>query len=454
MNQLSKNDIINCDISGYSSSGDGIARVDGMVIFVKGALRGENCDIRILKVNKNAVFAKAEEIINPSPARREPECTQFSKCGGCDLMHMSYDEELFLKHQRVEDAIRRIGGIDTPIDDIIGADSTTGYRNKVIYAVGGTAAEPEIGFYRSRSHDIVSASGCLIQPQVAENAATAVKSWMQEHSVDPYDEKSGKGLIRHIFIRHGFGTGETAVCIVVNGKSIPQSERLISGILSACPTVRSIVLNTNKSRVNTVLGVKFTTLWGSDYIEDTLCGLKFRLSPPSFYQINRNQAERLYNIVLQLSELKGHETVLDLYCGTGTITLHLARHAKKVIGAEIVSQATQDAVKNAEINAITNSSFITADASQAAAELAAQGLHPDLIVVDPPRKGLASDVIETICSMSPEKVIYVSCDPATLSRDLKIFNDLSYKTKRIVPVDMFPRCAHVETIVLLQRQHT
>lgn len=449
MSQLSKNSIINCDITGYSSSGEGIARVDGRVIFIKGALRGENCDIRILKVSKNAVFAKVEKIIAPSENRREPECAQFSRCGGCDLMHMSYDEELYLKHQRVEDAIRRIGGIDTPVDDIIGADCITGYRNKVIYAVGGTQGEPEIGFYRSRSHDIVSADGCLIQPEVAENAAGAVKRWMQMNEVSVYDEASGKGLIRHIFIRHGFGTGETAVCLVANGKNIPEQESLISEILSACPTVRSIVLNINKSRGNTVLGGTFRTLLGSAYIEDTLCGLRFRLSPRSFYQINRNQAERLYNIVLSLSELKGHETVLDLYCGTGTITLHLARHAKRIIGAEIVSEAICDAGKNAEINAITNSSFITADASHAAAELADKGLRPDLIVVDPPRKGLAADVVHTICGMSPKKVIYVSCDPATLARDLKIFTELGYKAVKIIPVDMFPRCAHVETVVSL-----
>lgn len=450
MTQLSKNDIITCRIEGYSSSGDGIARIDGKVAFVRGALRDETCDIRILKSNKNVLFAKVENIIIPSKERTEPLCAQFPKCGGCNFLHMSYPEELFLKQQRAADALTRIGGIDAPVSEIIGADTIGGYRNKVIYAVGGAVGEPEIGFYRPRSHDIVPAKGCLIEPAVAENVADAVRAWMRKYRVGAYDDTAGTGLIRNIFIRHAFATGETAVCIIAGSENLPQKDHLISEILSACPSVSSIVLCANSGRRNTILSGTFTTLWGADYIEDTLCGLRLRLSPQSFYQINRLQAQKLYETILDLAELKGDETVLDLYCGTGTITLHLARHAKRAIGAEIVPEAIRDAKINAEKNAILNAQFIASDASKVASDLATENLRPDLIVVDPPRKGLSPDVIHAICAMRPKKTIYVSCDPATLARDLKIFTAQGFTCKKIIPIDLFPRCAHLETVALLQ----
>lgn len=453
MAELLKNSIITAEITGYSSSGDGISKIDGRVVFVKNALRGEHCRIKILKVNASAVYAKIEAVISPSPERLEPACSSFSKCGGCHLMHMTYEEELWMKRQRVEDSIRRIGGIhDVPVDPIIGAESISGYRNKVIYAVGGTAGNPLIGFYRSRSHDIIPIKSCDIGPEPAKAIADAVLRWMKDNNIEPYDERSHSGLIRHIFIRHGFKTAQTALCIVANTKKLPKTGALIDEITLSCDTVKSIVLNSNITRGNTVLSGKFTTLWGAVAIEDMLCGLKFILSPRSFYQINRDQAEKLYEKVLELAALSGEETVLDLYCGTGTITLYLARHAKSAVGAEIVPEAVADARRNAEINGVNNVRFISADASQAAVELEKEGLTPDVIVVDPPRKGLARDVIETICRMSPERAVYVSCDPATLARDLKVFSELNYMPSRIIPLDMFPRCAHVETVVLLSHR--
>lgn len=451
MQNITKNHILTAEIDGYSSSGDGIARICGRAVFVKGALRGEICNIKILKVNKTAIFAKVEDVISPSPKRQSAECLNFPKCGGCDLMHMSYDEELYMKQHRVEDAILRIGGIGTSADKIIGSENQKGYRNKVIYAVGGTPGKPIVGFYRSRSHQIIPIASCSIQPEVAEAAAVAVSSWMEKHFIIPYDETKHKGLIRHIFIRHSFAASQTAVCIVANGQYLPEKEDLIKEITQKCPTVRSIVLNTNISRGNTVLSGKFKTLWGEDEIEDSLCGLKFRLSPRSFYQINHDQAEKLYEKVFELANLNGSETVLDLYSGIGTITLHLARYAKCAIGAEIVSEAVEDARKNACLNSIENARFLRADASEAALELEKEGLTPDVIVVDPPRKGLAQDVIETICRMNPKRCVYVSCDPATLARDLRIFAQFDYHTKKITPLDMFPRCAHVETVVLLEQ---
>ena len=451
MDELTKNNVLTAEITGYSSSGDGIARVNGRAVFVKGAIRGERCRIKILKANKTAVYAKTDEIIASSPERREPGCCSFSKCGGCHLMHMSYEEELYMKRQRVSDTLRRIGGIDIPVDEIVRADSTVNYRNKVIYAVGGSAGAPVLGFYRTRSHDIVPIDSCVLQPEAAQAAAVAVLRWMKNYSVEPYDERRHLGLVRHIFIRHGFATNQTAVCIVANGRFLPNTGALVDEIRAQCHSVRSIMLNCNTKNGNTVLSGTFERLWGSDTIEDTLCGLKFRLSPRSFYQINSAQAEKLYNKAAHMAGLNGGETVLDLYCGTGTITLHMARRAGAAIGAEIVEDAVKDAHMNAENNGINNVRFITADASQAALELEIDGVKPEVVVVDPPRKGLAPDVIETICRLAPEKVVYVSCDPATLARDLKLFGELSYVTRKVTPVDMFPRCAHVECVVLMSR---
>lgn len=452
MNSLTKNSIHTVTIDGYSSDGSGIARIDGMVVFVKGAIKGETCEIKILKVYKTASYAKIERIIAPSPHRAEPICPIFGKCGGCDLMHMDYEEELEFKKSRVQDALERIGGLDIKLSGIIGAKSRRDYRNKAIYAVGADkSGKPVSGFFRERSHDIVSTDRCFIQADVSDRASAAVCRWMEKYNVRPYDEKKRMGLIRHVFCRCGFVSGQAQVTIVAFKKDIPHVRALIDEILYSCPEAVGIVLNVNNSTGNTVLSGTFHTLWGSPFLEDTLCSLKFELSPQAFYQINHDQAEVLYATALDFASLTGNETVLDLYCGTGTITLCLAKGAKRVIGAEIIEDAIINARKNAERNGIKNAEFICADASKAAKELKNSALHPDVIVVDPPRKGLKPDVIETISEMNPHRVVYVSCDSATLARDLKIFSALGYETKKAVAVDMFPCCAHVESVVLLSR---
>lgn len=452
MSELTKNSIHTVSVDGFTAEGQGVARISGQVVFVKGAIPGETCCIKILKAGKNMAFSKIEEIITPSEHRVTPACPVFGKCGGCDLMHMDYDEELRFKRQRVNDALRRIGGLKLDVSGIIGSDTVEGYRNKTICAVGEKDGKKIAGFFRPHSHDIVPAENCLIQPDFSHRTVKAVLSWMEKHNVPAYDEVSASGLVRHFFCRRAVKTGEGQAVIVVSGRKIPAESALIGTIRDACPETKSIVLNVNNTRGNTVLSGDFITLWGSDTIEDELCGLKFSLSPRSFYQINHAQAEKLYGKALEYAALTGEETVLDLYCGTGTITLCLARGAKLAVGAEIVPEAIDDARDNAAKNGIANAQFICADAADAAKRLKADGLLPDVVVVDPPRKGLSPEVPGIIASMKPTRVVYVSCDPATLARDLKAFSELGYETVKAEAVDMFPRTKHVETVALLLRE--
>jgi len=451
MEELAKNQIHTVVITGYNSEGFGVCRVAGRAVFVPRALVGETWEIKIVKIGSSAVYARGEKLLVPSPARTEPDCPVFGKCGGCDLWHMSYEEELKFKLGRVNDALRHIGGLDFQVAEILGADKITGYRNKAIYAVGGTARNPVTGFYRSRSHDIVPIERCLIQPELSDRVAAAVRSWMAEAGVEPYDEKTGKGAVRHVFARCAFKTGQAMACVVSARGFGKNTSTLVDALRQACPELTSIILNINKTRGNTVLAGDFYTLWGSDTVSDELCGLRFELSPLSFFQINPPQAEKLYNKALEYASPEGTETVLDLYCGTGTITLCMARGAKKAYGAEIVEAAVQNARKNAEANNIENAEFILGDAGAAAKSLADRGVRPDAVVVDPPRKGLSREVIDEICRMSPERVVYVSCDPGTLARDLKIFSGQGYSLRSASAVDMFPRTAHVETVVLMSR---
>lgn len=448
---LVKNDICKVKIEGYSSEGQGIARVDGYVIFVKGAISGEVCNIKILKAGKTCAYAKIEEILEPSPHRIEPACASFGKCGGCSFMHMDYSEELNMKLHRVNDALRRIGGVDIEADEILGMESVCRYRNKTIFAVSRSEGRAVTGFFRGRSHDVIPVSDCIIQSEYSARASEAVCRWMDMAGASAYDEKTGAGMIRHVFCRYAFVTGRGQTVVVSAKEKIPKKDKLIEEILKACPETDSIVLNVNDTVGNTVLKGRFLTLWGNDKIEDELCGLRFCLSPQSFYQVNRRQAERLYEKAAEFADLDKTETVLDLYCGTGTITLFMAKKARLAIGAEIVAEAIDDAKKNAENNGIKNAEFICADAGMAAKKLLQQGKKPDVIIVDPPRKGLGDEVPEIMASMEPKRIVYVSCDPATLARDVKKFSELGYKAQKASAVDMFPRCAHVETVVLLSR---
>ncbi len=450
MDNLEKNSVHTATIDRYDSAGNGIARISGRVVFVRRAIAGETCEVRILKCGKTAAWAKVERILTSSPYRAAPECPVFGKCGGCDLQHMDYSEELRYKKQRVDDALSRIGGIDVPAEEIIGAKEPERYRNKAVYTASGSSGVPEFGFFREHSHDVVPSEHCLIQTESSERAVAAAARWMKKHRVTAYDEKSGSGCVRRIFCRTA-SSGKMQIAVVTATKEIPSRDALISELLSECPEATGIIHNFNNARNNTVLAGEFRTIWGSDTLEDTLCGLTFSLSPRSFYQVNHAQAEILYGKVLEFADLTGNEMVLDLYCGTGTITLFLARHARRVIGAELVEAAVLDARENARRNGILNSEFICADASQAAEQFKACALNPDVIVVDPPRKGLAPEVIAAATDMLPRRIVYVSCDPATLARDLRLFGEKGYVTRRVTAVDMFPRTAHVETVVLMSR---
>ena len=447
MEALEKGSVYTAVIDGYSSEGLGIARVNGAVVFVPHAVRGEEIDLRITKVMKTSCAGEIVKIHNPSPERMEPECPYAGKCGGCAYRHLTYPEELWAKRQRVQDALTRIGGLELTVEEILGAKNPEHYRNKSQYPVG---ADGSIGFFQARTHKVVPIRRCLIQTEAADRTAQAVGEWMRRYKISAYDETTGKGLVRHVCVRVN-RKGESLCCVVVNGNKVPREPELAAYVTAAVPHTVGVLLNSNTRRGNVVLGDKYRTLFGRNYLMDTLCGLEFKLSMPSFYQVNRDQAEVLYGKALEFAGLTGNETVLDLYCGIGTITLCLAKAAKRVIGAEIVPPAIRDAKENALRNHIENAEFFCGDAADIAAKLESDGLRPDVVTVDPPRKGLAPEVIASVAAMGPEKVVYVSCDPATLGRDVKIFREFGYEAKRAAAVDMFPGTAHVETVVLLSK---
>ena len=435
-------------IDGYASDGAGVARLDGMVVFVQGGIRGEACDVRLTHVGRSALWGRVEEVVNPSPARIFPRCLHYTKCGGCQFRHMNYAEELEAKRIRVEDALRRLGGAEIHVSAILGAEQVDRYRNKAQFPV---AKGPRIGFYRPRSHDVIDVDDCLLQGEAAARLRGAVKEWMAEYSIPAYNERTFTGLVRHVYVRTN-RAGRSLCCLLVNGRGVPREVELVRALRRAEPNLAGIVLGVNEKHNNVILGDSYRTLWGEDFLSDNLCGLTFRLSVPSFYQVNPAQTEVLYGKALEFAGLTGAETVLDLYCGIGTISLVMARKAGMVWGAEVVPQAVDDAIANARRNHIENARFLCADAGEAARYLEGEGVRPDVVCVDPPRKGLAEDVVDTIADMGPERVVYVSCDPGTLGRDVKRFAGRGYTLKKAVAVDMFPRTAHVETVVLLPRE--
>ena len=447
---IQENKIYRAVIDGYSSDGDGVARIEGMVVFVKGAVRGETADVFIEHVGHNAAWGRIEQLITPSPARVEPDCPYYGACGGCQFRHMTYEEELEAKRQRVQDALARVGGTDLPVEVIHGAERTARYRNKVQFPVGGAS----IGYYRSRTHSVIDIEDCLLQPEEDTACRAAVKEWMKRANVPAYHEKTGRGLLRHLYLRTN-SAGEVLCCLVINGKTVPQPELLIELLRAAAPKLAGVVLSVNTRKTNVILGGEYVTLRGDDRLEETLCGHSFRLSVPSFFQINRAQTEVLYRRAVDFADLTGNETVVELYCGIGTISLALAEQAGQVIGVEIVPQAIEDAKENAKRNGLAHKTrFECGDASDLAARLETEGIRPDVVVVDPPRKGLAADVVDTIARMNPERVVYVSCDPATLARDVARFRPLGYTAVRAETVDLFPRTAHIESVLCLRREPT
>lgn len=451
---LNKNEIYKTEITGLTSEGNGVCHIDSMAVFVPNTAVGDILNVRIVKVLKKYAFGIVENIITPSSDRIIPDCPISSKCGGCILRHISYEAELKFKHQRVYDAITRIGGIDgSLVGEIIPSENTTAYRNKAqlpfSYDQDGNIT---VGFFAQRSHRVIPVEGCLLHSKAFNPIIDRFINFANKYKLTPYDEKSHSGLLRHLYMRHAMGTDEIMVCIVINGNKIPHEDELCEKLIAIESRIKTIVINKNCDKTNVITGKECRTIFGNGYITDKLCGLYFRISPLSFYQVNRSQAEKLYTIAKDFAELKPNETLIDLYCGTGTIGLTMANHVKKLYGVEIIPQAIEDAKINAKINAIKNAEFFCGDASLAAEKLAKQDIKADCIIIDPPRKGCDSALISTITEkFSPSRVVYVSCDPATLSRDLKIFNESGYSVKKIIPVDLFPRTGHVETVCLLTK---
>ena len=448
MDTLEKNQIYECEIAGWSHDGAGVARIGGRAVFVPGAIPGERWRVRLVKVGASAVYGRGEALLLASPDRIAPDCPAYPRCGGCALRHLRYEAELRMKLERVNAAYRRIGGLTLEASEILGAAEPEGYRNKAVYAVS-----PDLrpGFYRPRSHDVIPVERCRIQTGAADRAARAVCDFARANGFSAYDEATGRGLLRHIFTRSARSDGALQVTVVAAGGFGAKTPELVAAVRSACPETVGVILNVNRSPGNTVLAGDFYTLWGADTLSDTLCGSRFALSPRSFYQVNPAQAERLYDRAVACAAPEGRGLVLDLYCGAGTISLRLARDAERVVGAEIVPEAVENARENAKRNGIENVEFLCADAGEAAEELLRRGERPDAVVLDPPRKGLSETVIRAVAGMAPARVVYVSCDVATQARDLKRFAQLGYRAEEAVAVDMFPRTAHVETVVLMSR---
>lgn len=447
---IQKNTVHSLDFTGYTAEGMGVARLEGRVVFVPHVIRGERWRVRLEKVNKTVAWGRGVELLRPSPERLRPDCPLYGKCGGCQFRHMSYAEELRVKGQRVADALERVGRVRLDLPPVLGAEDPLRYRNKVQFPVAEGRRGLSVGWYRPRSHDVLDAPDCLLQPQAVTRLRNAFKDWMEEYAVPAYDEGTGRGLVRHLYVRAN-SRGQSLVCVVANGDSLPHAQALADALCRAEPGLAGVVLNINTRNTNVILGDRYVSLWGQDWLEETLCGLTFRLSVPSFFQVNRAQTEALYRTAVDFAQLSGTETILDLYCGIGSISLALARRAGRVIGAEIVPQAVADARENARRNGADNAEFFCGDAGSTARRLAAEGVRPQVVVVDPPRKGLAPEVPAILAGMGPERIVYVSCDPATLARDIARLAELGYRAVKAQGVDLFPRTAHVETIVLLSR---
>lgn len=451
---LKKNDIIKLNITAVASDGSGIGRTDeNQVVFVPQSAVGDTLEIRILKVQKNLAYGKIENILSASENRVTPDCPVFKKCGGCVYRHIDYGTELEIKRQKVSDALSRIGGIDSNlVKPIVGAENIDRYRNKAQIPISRDKLfKVHMGFYAKHSHRIVDCDDCLLSPKIFTDITKTVKEFLSLFPELAYDEETHTGKIRHLYLRYGEKSKEVMVCFVVNSDSFAHQDELANTIIQKHPQVSSIVINTNTEKTNVILGKKNKTLFGKGYITDELCGLNFEISPLSFYQVNRSQTEKLYNIARKYAGLRKDEVLMDLYCGTGTIGLSMAKDAKSVIGVEVIPQAVSNAQKNAETNNIKNADFICVDAAKAVLELEESGIIPDVVIVDPPRKGLEKSLIYTVARMAPKRVVYVSCDPATLARDLKIFCENGYCVREATPVDLFPRTCHVETVVLMSR---
>ena len=449
--------IVNIEGSGYL--GEGVAKINDYTLFVPGALKGEKAKIRVIKVNKNYGFSKLIEILKPSETRVNPPCKAYKSCGGCNLQHYSYNSQLEFKRDRVLDCLNKAEGSRAFKESLkkiivhktLGMKEPFRYRNKVQLPIGKTDNEVVIGFYKQGSHQIVNIDSCLIQNSISDKILKLTRQWIEKYNIDVYDEQAHRGLLRNLMIRTAYKTSEVMVVIVTSEEKLPHKEELIELLKESLPNIKSIIQNINRDKTNVILGKTSITLWGKDTIKEYIGDLLFNISPLSFFQVNPIQTEILYNKALEYADLKGEETVFDAYCGTGTISLFLSKKAKKVYGVEIIKEAIDNAKENAKENKINNAQFIVGKSEEVIPDLINKGIKAEVVVVDPPRKGCDRELLEALSKMKPEKIVYVSCDPATLARDLSILYNLGYMTKEIQPVDMFPMTGHVECVVLMSR---
>lgn len=451
MKFMKKNEKVFVTIEDYTDEGFGVARHEGYVLFIPGTVAGEEAEVLVVKAGKSFGYGKVLRFLKTAPCRVEPECALARRCGGCAFWHLSYEEEARLKQKRVENHLKRIGGIETELSPILFAKEQDSYRNKAQFPIRQVKGEPQGGFYAAGSHGVVSGAPCRIQPPLFNDLLEWTLGFMKREGIPAYEEQGYTGVVRHLYLRQGEATGQVLVCLVVNGKDFAQKNAFAKGIAEAFPRVKTVCINYNDRNTNVVLGKVTETVLGEGYIEDVLLGKRYRIAPKAFYQVNRRQTEVLYQKVIDLLELSGTERLLDLYCGIGTIGLSMAEKVKELVGVEIVPEAIENAKENARLNGIANAQFFCADAKEAAARFAEEGKQFDCIVVDPPRKGCDSMTLDAIRKMAPEKLIYVSCNSATLARDLKILTE-DFEIKNVTPVDLFPRTHHVETVVLLSRK--
>ena len=449
---IKKNEKYTLDITGLTHEGQGVGKIEGFVVFVDGALPGETIEVLIIKVTKSYAVGKLLHIIKKAETRTEPFCPVYSRCGGCAAQHMTYEAQLDFKTDIVRQSLRRIGGLEkVTVHKTIGMDEPYNYRNKVQYPVCMEQDAVKIGFYSNRSHNIIDSSECRIQPQESNDIKGFIKDFIVQKAISAYDESTGKGLFRHLMVRKGFKTNEIMVVLVLNGRKLPHQQELITGLTTRFSNIKSIFINVNTQKTNIILGQENICIFGQKYISDFIGRYKFNISPLSFFQVNPIQTEVLYGKALEYAGLSGNETVFDLYCGIGTISLFLSEKAKRVIGVEVVPEAINDARENARLNKVNNVEFFVGEAEKVIPELYKKGASADVVVVDPPRKGCDETLLNTLLDMQPERIVYVSCNPATLARDLGHLCKGGYQVQEVQPVDMFPWASHVEATILMTR---
>ncbi|PPA68961.1 23S rRNA (uracil(1939)-C(5))-methyltransferase RlmD [Jeotgalibacillus proteolyticus] len=449
---VKKNDVTDLRIEDLTHEGHGVGKIDGYPLFIPNALPGEQVRVKVVKTSKNYGFGRVMDWHNKSQDRVVPPCPVYYKCGGCQLQHLSYEGQLTAKQKQVQDVMERIGKLpDVPVLPTLGMEEPWRYRNKSQVPFGMSEGRVISGFYAKRSHEIVDVKECIIQEEVSDQVMTLVKQKANELGIQPYDEARHKGVLRHVVIRYGRTSGEVMVVLVTRTNDVPHVLELIDVLKENIKGLSSIIHNVNSKKTNVIMGEKTTVLWGSDVIYDSIGDIRFAISAQSFYQINPVQTEVLYKKALEYAELTGEENVVDAYCGIGTISLFLAQKAKKVYGVEIVEQAIEDAKKNAELNGINNAEFEAGPAEVIIPKWHKEGKTADVIVVDPPRKGCDEALLQTILEMKPKRVVYVSCNPGTLARDLRVLEDGGYRTEKVQPVDMFPQTSHVECVASIYR---